>query len=55
MSAPSHSLANKLNVDVSSIAGMITLLREYEQMCLSKQDFSSAHEAKIKVQFLKSQ
>jgi hypothetical protein len=43
MSTQYHSLTNQNNIDVHNIAGMITLLKDYERMCLDKQDFSSAH------------
>lgn len=43
------------NLDNASLQDMIELLKEYEKVCLEKQDFSSADEAKNKIDFLKSQ
>lgn len=43
------------DIDGSSIQDMIQLLQDYEKMCLDKNDFSSADEAKTKIQFLKTQ
>ena len=43
------------NLDNASLQDMIQLLKEYEKVCLEKQDFSSADEAKNKIDFLKSQ
>lgn len=34
---------------------MISLLRQYEQLCISKQDFGLAEEAKNKIMLLKGQ
>ena len=42
-------------MDNESLEDMISLLQEYEKMCLQKQDFSSADEAKNKISFLKTQ
>lgn len=42
-------------MDNASIQDMISLLKEYENMCLNKNDFSSAEEAKNKIDFLKTQ
>ena len=46
---------DKENIGNAEIQDMISLLREYERMCLDKQDFSSADEAKNKIDFLKTQ
>ena len=46
---------SKDTIDTASIQDMIDLLREYEKMCLDKNDFSSADEAKNKIDFLKTQ
>ena len=46
---------DKENIDNASIQDMISLLKEYEKMCLDRQDFSSADEAKNKIDFLKTQ
>ena len=43
------------NLDNASLQDMIELLKEYEKVCLEKQDFSSAEEAKNKIDFLKTQ
>jgi hypothetical protein len=48
-------LSIKEQIDNGSIEDMITLLKEYEKVCLDKQDFSSADEAKNKIDFLKTQ
>lgn len=47
--------SNKENIDQAGIHDMIALLREYEKLCLDKNDFGSADEAKNKIEFLKSQ
>ena len=48
-------LSIREQIDNGSIEDMITLLKEYEKVCLDKQDFSSADEAKNKIDFLKTQ
>ena len=37
-----HDYHNKENIDNASIQDMIELLKEYEKMCLDRNDFSSA-------------
>lgn len=55
MQQKQEQLSQHNNIDNASIHDMISLLKEYEKMCLDKYDFPSAEEAKNKIEFLKTQ
>lgn len=46
---------NKENVDEQSITEMINMLKEYEKLCITREDFNLAEETKNKIAFLQVQ